>query len=203
MVRFAEHILLSVLIAYPVLSLIEYMIHRHLMHRPTAAKIFGSKYLLETFREHAVIHHHDCYAVFDREPDPCATTNIKIWPGTSLMVIAAPCLVTLPVDALTAFVFLIGALMNGWIWSAIHSEMHRPSDAWFSTIGAYNFLKRWHFLHHRHPGTNFNTAFPMWDWFLGTIAVMTEEDRKEIEMDTWRVRPTLAETLGGSVAERL
>ena len=90
------------------------------------AKIFGSKYLLETFREHAVIHHHSCYAVFDREPDPCATTNIKIWPGTSLMVIAAPCLVAVPVDGPTAFVFLIGALMNGRIWSAIHSEMHHP-----------------------------------------------------------------------------
>jgi hypothetical protein len=35
MVRFAEHILLSVLVAYPVLTLVEYMIHRHLMHRPT------------------------------------------------------------------------------------------------------------------------------------------------------------------------
>ena len=124
------------------------------------------------------------------------------WPGTSLMVAAVPCLMALPVDALTAFVFLIGALINGWIWSAIHSEMHRPSDAWFSTTGAYNFLKRWHFLHHRHPGTNFNTAFPMWDLFLGTIAVMNEEDRKEIEIDTWRVRPTLDERQGGSVAER-
>ena len=105
MFQTAEHILLSVLIAYPVLSLIEYMIHRHLMHRPTMAKIFGSKYLLETFREHAVIHHRNCYAVFDREPDPCATTNIKIWPGTSLMVIAAPCLVALPVDRLPRLFF--------------------------------------------------------------------------------------------------
>jgi sterol desaturase/sphingolipid hydroxylase (fatty acid hydroxylase superfamily) len=118
------------------------------------------------------------------------------------MVIASPCLVALPVDALTAFVFLIGALVNGRIWSAIHSEMHRPSDAWLSTMRVYNFLKLWRFLHHRHPGTNFNTAFPMWDWFLGTIAVMTEEDRKEIEMGTWRVRPTLAERLGASGAER-
>jgi hypothetical protein len=43
----------------------------------------------------------------------------------------------------------------------------------------------------------------MWDWFLGTTAVMTEEDRKEIEMNTWRGRPALAERMGDSVTGRL
>lgn len=32
---------------------------------------------------------------------------------------------------------------------------------------------------------------------------MTEEDRKEIEVGTWRVRPTLAGRPGGSVVERI
>jgi len=201
MAKIAEHVFLSLLIAYPILSLIEYLIHRHLMHRRTIAETFNSRYLFETFQEHAVLHHHSCYAVFDREPDMCAATNIKIWPGTTLMVIAAPCLTILPVDVLTALVFLCGALINSRMWSAIHSEMHRPGNAWFSAVGVYVYLRQWHFLHHRHPGTNFNTLFLMWDWLLGTAAVMTEEDRKEIESGMWRIRP-VSEKLGGTFAEQ-
>ena len=48
-------------------------------------------------------------------------------------------------------------------------------------------LKRWHYLHHRHPG-NFNVLFLLWDWILGTAAEGSEQDNREVAHSTWRVR---------------
>ena len=45
---YALHALCSLLAVYVTISLLEYLIHRHLMHRPRVAKFFDSSYLLET-----------------------------------------------------------------------------------------------------------------------------------------------------------
>jgi hypothetical protein len=43
------HAIFSMAIAYPMLSLFEYSIHRHLMHSPRLARALKNKYLWETF----------------------------------------------------------------------------------------------------------------------------------------------------------
>jgi Fatty acid hydroxylase superfamily len=184
----ALHFAISTLLAYPVLSLIEYMIHRHLMHKNALAKLFWNRYLVSSFRDHAIIHHARCYAVFHKDNKICAAINIRVKPLTSLTVTALPCLLFLLVDPISSLVFFVGAMLNGALWSEIHQEMHKPTGTWFSGLRSYQYLKRRHYLHHRYPNTNFNTLFPMWDWILGTTSVETDDDRLEMEAGTWRIR---------------
>jgi hypothetical protein len=183
------HVTISALVAYPVLSLTEYVIHRHFMHRRTLARVLRTKYLADTFRNHAIVHHAKCYAVFDSEKDKCGEIDIRVQPITLLTVIALPCTVTLAIDPITSMIFAVGGIVNGSLWSEIHSEMHRPRGAWFSNTRWYLYLKRRHYLHHRHPNSNFNTLFPMWDWVLRTTSVETDDDRMAMKSATWRVRP--------------
>jgi Fatty acid hydroxylase superfamily len=183
------HVAVSMTVSYLILSLMEYLIHRYLMHRRRLATIFRTKYFLDTFRDHAIVHHAKCYAIFDSETDKCGEVDIRVRPITLLVVIVLPCAVTLAIDPITAIVLAVLAVVNGSIWSEIHAEMHRPRDAWFSKMAIYLYLKRHHYLHHRHQNANFNTLFLMWDWIFGTTAVATDEDRIAMKLETWRVRP--------------
>jgi hypothetical protein len=166
----------------------EYAIHRYLMHKSNFAKFLQNRYLADTFRDHAIIHHARCYAVFDEEERSCATINIKVQSFTTLTVMALPCLLVFLIDPTTSLLLFVGAILNGAVWSEIHEEMHRPKGAWFSNLKTYRYLKRRHYLHHRHTNANFNTLFLMWDWVLGTASVETEDDRSAMQAETWRVR---------------
>jgi hypothetical protein len=164
------------------------MIHRHLMHKNVLAKFLHIAYLASTFRDHAIIHHARCYAVFDKERKACSAINIRVKPITSTLVIAPLCCLLLLLDPITSLVFFLTAIVSGMLWSEIHDEMHRPRGAWFSNFHAYRYLKRRHYLHHRHPNTNFNTLLPMWDWVLRTASIETEADRLEMRSLAWHVR---------------
>jgi hypothetical protein len=182
------HALISTAISYPILSLFEYVLHRYLMHSPRLARALQSRYLLDTFYEHAVLHHRQCYDVFDKEDRPCGGINIVVKPITSLTGAMLPFVVMLPIDLLTSVILFAGAIANGALWSKVHSEMHRPTGSLIGRSFVFGYLRRVHFLHHRHPGANFNTLYPMWDWVFRTVALQTPTDLKEMEMGTWRVR---------------
>lgn len=188
MINLISHLIFSSLASYSILSLLEYATHRYIMHKPTLSRILGTRLLLNAFVNHAVLHHKKCYAIFDRETGPCGLMNIGIKLSTSLLLIALPCLLVFAIDPLTSFVLLIGGPIHSWIWSDVHLEMHSSRCKWYCTSWIFLYLKRYHYLHHRHPGTNFNFLFPMWDWILGTAAIETEDDCKEIASGTWCVR---------------
>jgi hypothetical protein len=182
------HIGLSLTSDYLTISLLEYVSHRWFMHRPQLAKLTGSAYLDATWKEH--MHHHgQCYDIFDYEEGPCGLLNLTLKHSTELLVSLVPCVLIWFVDPLTAYLLPAMALLHGVLWSAVHAEMHRPQKTWFSKTRLFKDLHRYHFLHHRHMGTNFNTLFLGWDWILRTAAKATEEDRREIQDRTYRVRP--------------
>jgi Fatty acid hydroxylase superfamily len=188
MINFTQHVIVSAAISYPILSLVEYLVHRHIMHSPRLARALKSKYIWETFWEHAATHHRQCYDVFDHDDRPCTAVNITVKPTTSLLIATVPCVIVLTVDPLTSIVLLMGAMINGAVWSRVHAEMHRPTTAWICQLTLFKYLRRLHFLHHRHPRHNFNTLCPMWDWILGTTARETAADLAEMEKQTWRIR---------------
>jgi hypothetical protein len=157
------------------------------MHKPLAARRIGSEYLWLTFVEHAVIHHKRCAFLFDQQSGLRCSVNIGIKPVTSISIVLVPCSLLASMDILTSFVLFVTAILHGVIWSRVHHEMHNPSNAFFSKLLAYRFLKEWHYLHHRHPGTNFNALCPMWDWIFRSVASPTDEDLSEIKSGLWRL----------------
>jgi hypothetical protein len=185
-------ILCRVVLVYAIISLFENLVHRHLMHRRRIARLFRNPLLENTYNDH-IEHHAQCYDTFNHEDRPCGLRNLTVSFFSELLVVALPALVCLAFDPLTAGFLVAGALLHGVLWNAVHSEMHRPQKTWFSRTFVFQGLNRFHFLHHRHMGTNFNVLFLGFDWILGTAAKATEADRLEIEQQTWRVRIRRAE----------
>jgi hypothetical protein len=157
------------------------------MHRPKVARFFGSSLLRTTFDDH-IEHHAQCYDTFNHEDKPCGLRNLTISFISELVAVILPALVFLPFDPLTSAFLVAGAILHGVLWNAVHTEMHRPQKTWFSNTWIFRCWNRFHFLHHRHMGTNFNVLFLGADWILGTLAKITDADLAEIEQRTWRVR---------------
>ena len=184
----ALHVCTSLAANYMIVSLLEYTAHRWFMHKPFFAKLTGSRYLEATWKDH--MHHHgSCYDIYDHEEGACGMLNLTIRHTTELMVVLLPALLVWFIDPLTAYMLPVMALLHGIMWSAVHSEMHRPQKTWFSRTSLYQYLHNYHFLHHRRPNANFNTLFLGWDWLLFTAARATVEDRQEIAARTYQVRP--------------
>jgi len=147
-----------------------------------------SAYLMETFQEH-VDHHTKCYDLFNHEEGACGLKNLTIKGVTELMLAVVPALIAFHFDWITSVMMFGAALVHAYLWSTFHSEMHRPQGTWFSKTRIFQFLARYHFLHHRHMNTNYNVIFVGWDWILFTAAKENADDREAMQHEHWRVRP--------------
>jgi hypothetical protein len=169
------------------ISLVEYVGHRYVMHRRKLADLFRSRYMVEAFKAH-MQHHFKCYAVFNREKGACGVLNLGVNSATELALVAGPALIALYFDWITAVLFVVIALIHGVMWTAVHTEMHKKENTWFSRTWIFKVLARHHFFHHLYPKTNFNALFLGCDWIFRTKARPTAADWKEMENEFWRVR---------------
>jgi Fatty acid hydroxylase superfamily len=182
------HLVRSLFCAYMSAAFMEYFAHRWLMHRQRIARFFGSSVLLKLFHEH-IEHHFQCFDIYDHEEGPCGIKNLSIRLTTELLAVSVPALLWFHFDWWVTVELPFVAILHGILWSAVHTEMHRPLKTWFSRSFIFQYINRHHFLHHRHPGTNFGALFLGWDWILLTRARATEEDLQEIRQQTYMVRP--------------
>lgn len=172
------HGVLSLAVAYAVVSLIANAIHRWPSHDRRWSHSpwpFG-----EIFRRHRL--HHRSFPLFDRaghadESEFALDIDGRV---TAAMVVlfAAPVLF---VDAFTALAMAGAVILHNHVYNAIHREMHAPVGRWFAATALYRYYCRYHFLHHRHPGTRFDSAFPLADWLLGTLGRATDADRRLLQ----------------------
>ncbi len=168
-------------------AFVEWWVHKRLMHaKPLPASWYArSPYLASTFENHAVLHHRRYYAVYDHEPDPVGRhLNLRF----ALSDILGSNLLLLPVHALWWWLAPIGSLAlftmllaYFFLWNALHTEMHVPTDRWWFRNPVFRFLNRHHYLHHVHPGRNFNVVFWGVDVLLGTLARPTAAERADME----------------------
>jgi hypothetical protein len=152
------------------MSLVEYALHRWVMHRPWPWR--HSYYV-----EHALAHHGFYYRRFNHEPDPIGRVlNVDLSPRIAccfLAPLSVLCLLSVPYYLTLCAV----ALGHALVWTAIHREMHQERRQFFCGMRLYRFLARYHFLHHRQPHKNFNVVLPpLGDLIFGTRAVATEKD---------------------------
>jgi|688.fasta_scaffold27834_5 hypothetical protein len=158
-----------------VMSFIEHQVHSKLMHKRSIERF------KRTFEAHAIVHHKHYSNIFSDEPVP---------PGEDreirLTVRKAP-IKAMPVALLIALfsfpgavIFIAVVTMHHWIWNKIHLEMHKPEGKSFSGWWIYQFLARYHYLHHRYPNRNFNVVFPLADYVLNTHARPTQSDIKDM-----------------------
>ncbi len=159
--------LIQLLALYLSTSLLEWFIHRYLMHRPT--------FLNWVYQEHGIVHHRIHFPTCDVSPDETdeSRTNLRFGWGTLWAFVGL-------VSPLSAFA-VVGGWINGiipalwavliwWVWSEIHDEMHFPKNRWFARSRLFDFWHRWHCEHHRRQSKNFGIVCIGADYLLGTAS---------------------------------
>src|SRR5882724_7060346 len=148
------------------MSFIEHQVHSKLMHRKNFLSAHTASFK-RVFEAHALGHHQHYSKIFSDEP--VAPGEDKAIPFAALIAL---------VSWQGAAVFVAGMTVHHWAWNKLHLEMHKPEQRVFSTWPVYEFLARYHCLHHRHLDRNFNVVFPLADYVLGTSVRANEGDLK-------------------------
>jgi hypothetical protein len=179
-------ILWLVIINYVIISFLELFIHRYFMHKQILPKPLYEKfpYLYTVFESHALRHHLKWYKQFNHESDPVGKEeNLQILPVDTAVILIA----TAPVWSVLALFFPVGVatfilmvIVHNRLWGVLHRQMHIPSDIFFKDWRIYKSLARYHYLHHKNVGKNFNVVFPFADFLLGRMAEPRIRDLKEM-----------------------
>lgn len=164
----ALHLLVSALIAYAAISLVEYVVHRTFMHHMRTATRLGSNFLKQLCRNHMSLHHKKDYhhtSAHDEQDDVRWQVSLAGFLPNVVICFALTCID--PISGATMFV--VGTIY-GIVWWTVHSEMHRQEGRAFSGNAFFCYIERRHRLHHKYPKTNYNLLLPLWDWVFATEA---------------------------------
>jgi hypothetical protein len=156
---------------FVVANFIEWMVHRHPMHRPLQPRIM--------YRNHAMLHHLAFTEVNMPVTRP-AELGLVMMPWYTMLglfVVASPVLVLAGVlrgPGLSG-VFLLAADAYFLMYETLHALYHLP-DATLDRVGIgrwrwFRALRAHHAHHHvlgRMAHVNFNVTFPLMDRLLGT-----------------------------------
>lgn len=144
-----------------VCSLLEHLIHRHVMHTPCP----GLRGICRGHRQH-----HAEYPSGSMQETTRRSPPDDLWlPGWLLLLLVA---VALPLAwaVPAAGVPLVVLVSLHWlVWGLIHTHMHTGAHGWVRWIPGYGALARHHARHHVRPDRNLNVILvPFADWLLGT-----------------------------------
>ena len=126
-----------------VMAIMEYMIHKHTMHR-------RKRWLPDwIWKDHAIEHHKN--ERNDLNIDLPIYNHLIV--GSPLILtsyfIGLPCLLAL----LSVFVF------HSYTWTKLHRGIHDLEQNWLMKTRYYKKAKIHHELHHKRPGKNFGVVF--------------------------------------------
>ena len=179
-------IILFIFINYVIISFLEHVIHRFLMHRRILPAYIYTiiPYFTETFEAHAVRHHRKWYKTFNSETNLIGKEeNLKILLVDTVVILigTAPIWVLLQwLSPLCGFIYPVMVFLHNRLWGLLHRQMHIPGDVFFKNWAVYRFLARYHFMHHQMTYTNFNVVFPLADLFMRRIAKPRIRDIREM-----------------------
>ncbi len=162
-------------------SLMEYLLHRHVMHKPLRIRIniFGFKrtiVLMYPFRQHTHVHHEvfDFTATYHCiNPDQDIwTIPMAWWNGPVLTLIASiPAMPFIALDWKIWLWFTMTIAGYYCTYELMHWAMHLKKR-WLHFLRLFPFF-RWlnghHLLHHRYMWKNYNVVLPLWDLLCGTL----------------------------------
>lgn len=173
------HLLVSLVVAYVLLSQVEYWVHREPMHHMKLAKRSGSDFLRQLCFNHMARHHKKTY---EHEPDEDGNyddehhEDDKRWQISlaGLIPNIIFCAVLWKIDPITSVTLFVMGTVYGIAWWEVHHEMHRRQGRPISRTAWFRFIDRRHRLHHLYPNTNYNLILPLCDWLFGTEARVSQ-----------------------------
>lgn len=146
------HVVLPVLLLLTYGALVEYSVHRWLMHKPG----LGRRYW---YVNHAIEHHGRGRNDLD----------IVVWPTTvfALCVPFLACMWPLVGWSIIATVGVASAIYS-FVWSVLHAAYHDVGWDWVKRLPGYVTWRDHHLRHHENPATNFGTIFIFTDRIFRT-----------------------------------
>jgi hypothetical protein len=146
------------------MSFIEHLVHRKLMHRKNFLSARTASFK-RVFEAHALVHHKHYAEIFSDEPVARGEDKEIRLTVRKAPIKAIPFAAFALVSWQGAAVFVAVMVFHHWAWNQLHLEMHKPEQRVFSTWPVYNF----------------NVVFPLADYVLGTSARANEGDLKYME----------------------
>jgi hypothetical protein len=173
--QLALHVLGTALVMIPVISLVEYVLHRHVMHRQRLPKLAYKLLpgLYTQFHDHAVLHHGTYYKEFDYEPNAVGRTHnicINLVNTLRISLVLSPLIVPLALFvSLASALTVVGmTLLHNRLWSLVHMQMHVPDPrSWIAKTRYFKAIAIHHFMHHERSAKNYNVVVPLADFVLG------------------------------------
>jgi len=153
-------------------SLVEWALHRFIMHK-------NLKWFPYPFKAHANVHHRmfkadDSYLAHTHENPEKDAWKIPMawWNGIVLVAIgSAPAYIASAIYSNIWISFLclvVGAAYYG-TYERLHWCMHLPKERRLEMSPIFRRLNGHHLLHHRFMHKNFNVVLPLWDLVFGTL----------------------------------
>lgn len=182
-------------------SIIEWAVHRWIMHRPTRLPLLRLAYE----------HHHRAHHWINFPPDQYiqagAVQYVPLWTGRLDRVATSPLAWAVTVAAHLAFYAMFAVVLvlaPAWLWSGntvfawsvtatsvvvlflfihAHDAMHYPGLSPIERLRWFKWLDHHHYIHHVDTGANTNFLLPLGDLLLGTL-------RRELAMEELRRWPS-------------
>ncbi len=151
-------------------NLVEYLGHRHPMHRPFRG-------LGLVYRRHAGQHHrffnHQAMSIDDtRDLRAVLFPPVLVSFFFGLFAVPGWFLLAWLFSANVAWLFIASGLAYFLNYEILHTAYHLPEDHWLARRWLVRRLQWLHRLHHdprRMAQCNFNITYPLCDWLFGTL----------------------------------
>lgn len=165
------NVLVLLLLCYIYGSLVEWVIHKFLLHKGTS--LFANAHRL----------HHKAYSPHHFDSPPGGDDRFKnlVVCLEHMLVFYLPASVLLSFLSALAGTFLLGfGVFHYYFYNHIHTVMH---------VGGKTHLPSWarkmiffnHFMHHQYPADYYCVTLPGMDYILGTFRKLTAEDHESFE----------------------
>lgn len=151
---------------YCVISMMEYYLHTHHMHKNGWLNRLSPNW----YKNHQRIHHPAYRDDFESaHPPDNAHIGVTIpWVPTVIMALPFALAIWWFVSPAAAVTLLLMGILHNVTWTAFHSEMHMPTGRFYSKWIIYKYLREYHIDHHDFPKKNFNVVYPFADFIFGT-----------------------------------
>jgi sterol desaturase/sphingolipid hydroxylase (fatty acid hydroxylase superfamily) len=181
--------LLAVPVAFLLISLGEWELHRNVLHR----RVRGLELL---YQRHALTHHvafhHDTMAAPSAREWRWVLFPAPAFLGMMLAVAPVGALFALAWGRNAGLLFFATGAAFYLLYEWCHLSYHLPPDSRVGRLPLVVALRRHHQRHH-HPALakryNFNVTFPIWDLLRGTLAPRDAEARADEEIAAGRPAP--------------
>lgn len=154
-------------LAICLISLFEWLIHRHLLHGAWVyRRVPGARFL---YRRHHIEHHAQGKNEYRPHIDLIPLDYFPVLPFMSIAAIRW--LYFGQHGGLTSLVAqVISCTIHMLLWNGTHRAIHGlDPGSWANKLPWYDRIRRHHEGHHADPRTNLNIVFPLCDYLFGTI----------------------------------